>query len=931
MDFLNALERLGISLPLEGEGEEGEEGRGGEGSVGMAISQSVGVPLSREGGGSNGVGNGRVDVGERLRSAKSLSDLRGTTRLASIDLPPTFLQQPSQQGTRTPITPLSPFFNQQFPPPSPSTSPLPASNSPTYSSSSIIIASLNSAHDNLLSLIASFLGHVHKHSKYFSHSSSFSLIIDGTRDVIEGVRRVLSIVENVIDRIENEEVKSGIEKAKEHLYEATTMLVTAARVATGDGRGANGNNEVGSEREEENERRGLLSNATTILRCGSECVKAVKHVLEKDGGALLLAPGGGVGRRRDDSHLKGKRGNHTISMLGRKASSLVCLREAFDNGGNGVVGRENGFESVLEGAEGEEEEGEGSMDGNDEDERTETPMPARSMVRDMSGQSLDYSKSRSTSISSNTSSFAEQQHSRSRSGSTNSFTTPTTPSHATFGGNHSRPTSTRTSSGSSLQQQIQNQGLLGQTRRPSLPGSVAMSRGESSWTSESGVSSRSNRSRTSTNDTSPRSSDGLYHSAHSSSTPNVTTPVDPQTASKITSVMLARPLPPTPPPSTDANSTLSFPLLRPLSNASNTPPTTPITPSSSSPSRKSSGTPWFLERDYQAAEIAFNADGHVTGGSLRCLVERMTLHDTTIDPTFSNTFFLTFRMFSTPSEIAHELFGRFEMNPPMYTREGVSVIAPLSAEELKLWNDKKATPVRLRVYNFFKSWLETYWQHESDAVIVEALLEFCHASLKRAMPAASTRLIELVNRRVVEAQGGGSSETGLGLGSIGMARAKSVERLGKSSNGKLTISTAGLDAVPSLASLPPPPTPIIAKNLISNLRSLPISTQSISHLAVLDIDPLELARQLTLVESELYCAIKPEELLSQDFGSRKSNIAVNVRAMSTLSTRLTGWIAETILKELDTKKRTGLIKYFIKLCDVSFSLSSSLFGESRAR
>ena len=85
-----------------------------------------------------------------------------------------------------------------------------------------------------------------------------------------------------------------------------------------------------------------------------------------------------------------------------------------------------------------------------------------------------------------------------------------------------------------------------------------------------------------------------------------------------------------------------------------------------------------------------------------------------------------------------------------------------------------------------------------------------------------------------------------------------------------------------------------------------------------DFDTLELARQLTTMECNLYCAIQPEEVL--ETGQQGGVPPVNVRAVSSLSTAITGWVAESILNEPDTKKRTTLVKFFIKLADVSLIL-----------
>lgn len=49
---------------------------------------------------------------------------------------------------------------------------------------------------------------------------------------------------------------------------------------------------------------------------------------------------------------------------------------------------------------------------------------------------------------------------------------------------------------------------------------------------------------------------------------------------------------------------------------------------------------------------------------------------------------------------------------------------------------------------------------------------------------------------------------------------------------------------------------------------------------------------------------------------------VNVKAVTSLSTVITGWVAESILNEPDTKKRTALVKYFIKVADRCTSLQN---------
>ena len=93
----------------------------------------------------------------------------------------------------------------------------------------------------------------------------------------------------------------------------------------------------------------------------------------------------------------------------------------------------------------------------------------------------------------------------------------------------------------------------------------------------------------------------------------------------------------------------------------------------------------------------------------------------------------------------------------------------------------------------------------------------------------------------------------------------------------------------------------------------------------LDIDPVEMANQLTLMDSRLFNAITPRELVGQEWSRKSGSLAVNVRAMSTLATQITTWVQELILFEEDTKKRASAMKYFMKVADVIFLSSFLIF------
>lgn len=266
-----------------------------------------------------------------------------------------------------------------------------------------------------------------------------------------------------------------------------------------------------------------------------------------------------------------------------------------------------------------------------------------------------------------------------------------------------------------------------------------------------------------------------------------------------------------------------------------------------------------------AHELMFNREGQVTGGSLPALVERLTTHEAAPDAMFVSTFYLTFRLFCTPSKLAESLIERFE-----YVAESPHM----------------AGPVRLRVYNAFKGWLETHWRDHTDREALKLIIPFAEERLSSVLPPAGRRLLELANR----VSAGGSL----------------VPRL-VSSMGKTNTSIAQF--------IPPDtpiPTPTITKSQQNLLASFKIGGNSPT---VLDFEPLELARQLTIKQMNIFCSILPEELLSSQWMKNGGVEAPNVKAMSSLSTDLSNLVADTILEHSEIKKRAAVIKQWIKIAN----------------
>lgn len=288
-------------------------------------------------------------------------------------------------------------------------------------------------------------------------------------------------------------------------------------------------------------------------------------------------------------------------------------------------------------------------------------------------------------------------------------------------------------------------------------------------------------------------------------------------------------------------------------------------------SPKGDEIPEFLKLDYEG-EIAYDTKGtpaQLRGGTMTGLVEQLTRHDR-LDSPFNNTFLLTYKSFTTATELFEMLVKRWGIQPPY----------GLNGSEMQIWIDRKQKPIRFRVVNILKSWFEHYWMEENDDES-QQLMQRVYAFAKETVASTSTP----------------------GAGPLMTAIEQRMR--GQDATSKRLVLTLNSASTP---------TPIIPKN--------------IKKLKFLDIDALEFARQLTIIESRLYCKIKPTECLNKTWGKKlnsgEADPAANVKALILHSNQLTNWVAQMILTQADVKRRVIVIKHFVSVADVSLDNITSV-------
>jgi hypothetical protein len=237
---------------------------------------------------------------------------------------------------------------------------------------------------------------------------------------------------------------------------------------------------------------------------------------------------------------------------------------------------------------------------------------------------------------------------------------------------------------------------------------------------------------------------------------------------------------------------------------------------------------------------------------LNALVERLTDHRT-IDEEFVSTFMLTYRSFTNSKILIDLIISRFSLQPPF----------GIGAAEKHEWTEKKLRPVRLRVYTVLKSWLNSYIKNdEMDGLVLVTIQEFAENVMKPHMAVSASSLIKLIEIRRKD--------------ELKPPRAISVFQKEV------------------------PPSPILPKNL--------------KKFKLYEIEPLELARQITLYVSALYQKIDVQEYLAKTWSLDGS--FENMEVMIETSNQITKWVEGSILATSDLKKRVKSLGYFISLANV---------------
>lgn len=281
----------------------------------------------------------------------------------------------------------------------------------------------------------------------------------------------------------------------------------------------------------------------------------------------------------------------------------------------------------------------------------------------------------------------------------------------------------------------------------------------------------------------------------------------------------------------------------------------------------------YVSLPHVAVRVVDSARAAVKEASLEELIELST--DARAPPQLLPEVLLTYRSFCTPSQLLAAWLHRLRHAP-----EGAH-------KEL----------VQYRAINAVKTWITKYWfdfRRDYDAHLLALLT--CAESYRPSQPQQHSDRDEDEEQPRVQQHAAQPSPQD-SHSKLHKALLDLVEHAKRRQERRD-------EAVPEQTQRIPPPPALLPKNVFGTFK-------------LLDVHPLELARQLTLIESELFRQIEPWEFFNQAWMSvTKERDAPNIVQLIAHFNNTNGWIKYELLSEPDPETRRAKFLYFLKVVAV---------------
>uniref|UniRef100_A0A0P4W486 Ras-GEF domain-containing protein n=1 Tax=Scylla olivacea TaxID=85551 RepID=A0A0P4W486_SCYOL len=277
----------------------------------------------------------------------------------------------------------------------------------------------------------------------------------------------------------------------------------------------------------------------------------------------------------------------------------------------------------------------------------------------------------------------------------------------------------------------------------------------------------------------------------------------------------------------------------------------------------------------------------IKGATLPKLVERLTYH-MYADPMFVRTFLTTYRSFCTPMELLELLIQRFDIPEPELpevseeeTQEVQNQQLSINREIMKRFRKEYSQPVQFRVLNVLRHWVDYhFYDFERDQSLLENLTNFLDKVKGKSMRKWVESITKIIQRRCNEEQ----REITFSLNRSPPSPKWHIKLEEKDWEAILPIGAGGTSTNPDY------------------VRPL------------LMLHPIEIARQLTLLEFDLYRAVKPSELVGTPWTKEgKEKRSPNLLKLIYHTNNVTRWFMRCIVETENFEERVAVMCRIVEI------------------
>lgn len=374
-------------------------------------------------------------------------------------------------------------------------------------------------------------------------------------------------------------------------------------------------------------------------------------------------------------------------------------------------------------------------------------------------------------------------------------------------------------------------------------------------------------------------------------------------------------------------------------------------------------------------ELLVDGNGNLLGASFKGLVYTLTNESSPPEYFFVSTFFICFRTFANGIDLIEELITRFDTNnKELLDNKDVSAEVKLKNRRRLIvkmfqlwmesyWNHEVDYALLTTLINFFNEGIAPFLPLDAIKLIEVAarlstrpLIE----STKLLKPGKTTK--QLVSRSITIARlnrknslTSSSSETSLSA-RYSMVDGYELSKINTNSSTATSIKLMTLPMPLGVGNQTSSSSSLLTKNqlitiekvnltyrailgeswcepaMINTKQYLPLDLTTVLpkwftvcdqswvlsnyRPNLLDFNGLEIAKQLTVIESHIFCSIKPDELLNENFTAKRAylKLAPNVRQSLLFTNCLSGYVLESILQPgINFKMRVNMVKTWLKV------------------